>query len=108
MVEVQKSTFGLDRNIACALTYLLGWITGIVFFLAEKGDKEVRFHAMQSIIFSGALTVLGIIPLLGIVLMPFLSIIGLIGWIFLMLKAYQGGHLKLPVIGDLAEKWANK
>lgn len=108
MAEVQKSTFGLDRNVACALTYLLGWVSGLVFFLAEKNDKEVRFHAMQSIIFSGGLMVLGLIPLLGVALMPFLSIIGLVGWIFLLVKAYQGGHFKLPYIGDLAEKWSKK
>ncbi len=108
MAETQKSTFGLDKNVACALTYLLGWITGLVFFLTEKEDKEIRFHAMQSIVFFGILTILGMFPLINIVLMPFISIISLVGWVFLLVKAYQGEHFKLPVIGGLAEKWANK
>ncbi len=106
MAESKKSTFGLDKNIAAAGTYLLGWITGLIFFLVEKNDKDIRFHAMQSIIFFGGLTILTFVPLIGWLLSPFLGIIGLVGWIVLLVKAYQGGKLKLPVIGDLAEKWA--
>ena len=44
-----KATFGLDENIASAACYVLGWLTGIIFFLMEKDNKTVRFHAMQSV-----------------------------------------------------------
>ncbi len=100
-----KSTFGLDKNVAAAATYLLGWISGLVFFLVEKEDKEIRFHAAQSVIFFGALTVISFVPLIGWIISPFLGIVGLVGWIILMVKAYQGEKFRLPVIGDLAEKW---
>lgn len=108
MAEAKKATFGLDKNIASALTYLLGWLTGLVFLLVEKNDKEIRFHAFQSIIFFGLLTVLMLIPVFGLVLSPILAIVGLVGWIVLLVKAYQGETFKLPVIGEFAEKQAKK
>ena len=46
---MEKATFGLDENIASALTYVLTFLTGIIFILVEKENKTVRFHAMQSI-----------------------------------------------------------
>ena len=67
---MEKATFGLDENIASALTYVLGFLTGIIFFLMEKENKTVRFHAMQSIITFLGLTIVycypSIIPFLGI------------------------------------------
>ena len=103
-----KTSTGLDQNIAGMLCYLVGWITGLIFFLIEKDNKFVRFHAMQSIITFGGLTmlfmVLGFIPFLGWLLFPILGIVQLVLWILLMVKAYQGEQFKLPVIGDLAEK----
>lgn len=108
----QKSTFGLDRNIACALTYVGAWVTGLVFLLSEKNDKTVRFHAMQSIIFFGGVTilqiVLGRIPIIGWTLMPFIGLLSFVVWIICIIKAYQGEKFMLPVIGDIAEKQANK
>ncbi len=103
-----KSTFGLEKNIACALTYVFGWVSGLVFFLAEKQDKDVRFNAAQSIVVFGALTVLGMVPAIGVVLSPIIFLGGLVLWIVLVVKAYQGTALKLPVVGDLANKFAGK
>jgi len=108
MAEGKKSTFGLEKNVAAALTYLLGWVTGLVFFVAEKEDKDIKFHALQSIIFFGALSILGMVPLIGWMLSPFLFLIGLIGWIVLLIKAYQGERFKLPVVGEIVEKQINK
>lgn len=102
------ATFGLEKNIACVLTYVFGWISGLVFLLVEKKDKEIRFHAAQSIVVFGALTVLGMIPFVNIILSPILFLAGLILWILLVVKAYQGQMLKLPVVGNLAEKLAGK
>ena len=103
-----KTAAGMDQNVAGLLRYLAGWITGLVFFLIEKENKFVRFHAMQSIITFGALTVLfmvlGFIPFVGWIIMPFLGLAQLVLWILLMVKAYNGVYFKLPVIGDLAEK----
>jgi len=79
-----------------------------VFILIEKENKFVRFHAMQSIIVFGVLSVASIIlrwiPFLGLVIVPLIGLLGLILWIVLMVKAYQGEKYKLPWAGNLAEK----
>lgn len=103
-----KSTFGLDKNIAAALTYVLGWVSGLVFLLVEKEDKDIRFHAAQSIVVFGALTILGMIPVIGLMLSPLIFLVGLVAWIVLVVKAYQGGKLRLPVVGNIAEKIVGK
>ena len=110
-MSADKGT-GLEPNVAGLLCYLFGWVSGLIFFLIEK-DGYVRFHAMQSIIFSAAVCVLSIIfgilfmvPFVGWILFTILWIGTLIIWILLMVKAYQGERWKLPVIGDLAEKYS--
>ena len=106
--EIKTTSTGMDQNVAGLLCYLAGWITGLIFFLIEKENKFVRFHAMQSIITFGGLTmlfmVLGFIPILGWALFPILGLVQLVLWVLLMVKAYQGEKFKLPVIGDMAEK----
>ena len=108
--DLGKTSTGMQPNVAALLSYVAGFITGIIFFVLEKENKFVRFHAMQSILISAALfilqAVLGFIPGVGWVLMPVVSIVGLILWILLMVKAYQGEKFKLPVVGDIAEKQA--
>ncbi len=105
-----KSSTGMEENVAALLSYVLGWVTGLIFFLIEKESKFVKFHAMQSIITFGGLTILYyifmLIPFLGWALNAILGILGLVLWILLMIKAYQGAKFKLPFIGDLAEKWS--
>ncbi len=102
------STMNMDQNVAGLLCYLLGWVTGLIFFLLEKENKYIRFHAMQSIVVFGALTaasiVLGFIPVVGWVLGTILGIGAFVLWILLMVKAYQGEKFKLPIAGDIAEK----
>lgn len=110
--ETKKSTFGLEKKVACSLTYVLGWVSGLIFFLSEKEDKEVRFHAMQSIIFFGGLHIiqifLGRIPFVGWSLLPLLGLLTFVVWLVLIIKTYQGEHFKLPFVGEVAEKQANK
>ena len=106
---MEKTSTGLAENVAGLLCYVLGWISGLVFILIEQENKFVRFHAMQSIIVFGAITVVGIIlgwiPVIGTILGGLLWLLGLVLWIVLMVKAYQGTRYKLPWSGDLAEKW---
>jgi uncharacterized membrane protein len=104
----EKSSTGLEANLAAALTYVLGPITGILFLVLEKDSKFVRFHAMQSTITFIALFVvaiiLGMIPILGwLLLLPY-QLAVLVLWIFLMFKAFKGEKFKLPTVGDLAER----
>ena len=118
MSEEKKSSTGLESNIGGLLSYVLGWITGLIFFLIEEKDEFIRFHAMQSIIFFGAVTavmiVFGIlewIPFIGILFTVITALVGLFAfvmWIILMVKAYQGERFKLPIAGDLAEKYSAK
>ena len=106
--ELGPTSLGMQPNLAALLSYLAGIITGIIFYLLEKENKFVRFHAMQSIMTFGFFLVLnlvlGFIPVVGWSIMPLVGIIQLIVWIILMVKAYQGEKFKLPVVGDMAEK----
>ncbi len=101
------STTGLEPNIAGLLCYLGGWITGIVFLVIEQKNKFVRFHALQSIVTFGALTVasalLNWIPFVGDFFSAVIGILAFILWILLMVKAYQGELYKVPVAGHVAE-----
>lgn len=110
--DLGKTSTGMQANVAALLSYLAGFITGIIFYVIEKDNKFVRFHAMQSIIAFGALFVLNMvlafIPFVGWVLMPIVSIVSLVLWILLMIKAYQGESFKLPIAGDMAEKQVSK
>ena len=103
-----KTSMGLDPNLAGLLCYVLGWVTGLVFFILEKENQFVRFHAMQSIIVFGAFTVVTIvfsyIPILGWIITWLVGVLSFILWLLLMVKAYQGQRYKLPWSGDIAEK----
>ena len=106
--DLGKTSTGIQPNVAALLSYLAGFITGIIFYIIEKENKFVRFHAMQSIIVFGFLfaliLVLGIMPVIGWFLLPIAWILNLILWIVLMIKAYKGERFKLPIAGELAEK----
>ena len=106
---MEKTSIGLDENVAGLLCYVLGWISGLVFILIEQNNKFVRFHAMQSIIVFSVLTVASVIfgwmPFIGGFIGFVIGALGLVLWIVLMVKAYQGTRYKLPWAGNLAEKW---
>lgn len=112
MVEEKTKGTGLPQNVAGALCYLVGPVTGIIFLVLEKKNAFIRFHAMQSVIVFGGLfvvnVVLGFVPILGWLTGTILSLIGLILWVVLMFKAYQGEKYKLPYIGEIAEKQLGK
>lgn len=101
------SSTGLEENVAGALAYAFGFITGVIFLVIEEDSNFVKFHAIQSIITSLSLYlifyILGWIPLLGIfisfLMIPFIIAVIL----FLIYKAYKGKMFKLPIIGDIAE-----
>jgi uncharacterized membrane protein len=103
---------GMAENIAGLLCYALGWVTGLIFYFIDK-RPFVRFHAAQSIVVFGGLTIirvgLGMVFLTGGVSLGFgllwlVSILGLVLWILLMIKAYQGERYRLPIAADLADQ----
>lgn len=103
----KQTNLGMEENIAGLLTYIAGFVTGIIFLILEKENKFVRFHAMQSIAVSVAMIVLSVvlsfIPLIGWLLSLLLAPASFILWILLMFKAYKGELFKLPLLGDIAE-----
>jgi len=131
-----KSGSGLEPNIAAALSYI--WIVGVIFFLIEKENRFVRFHAMQSILFGIANSVIMMILVvvgfvltfafgiggamigggLGTLVSMLIWLIWLLFWligvalfvglIFAAVKAYQGQKFKLPIIGNMAENIVDK
>ena len=113
---MEKSSTGLDENVAGLLCYVLGWVSGLVFVLLEQENKFVRFHAIQSIYVFGTLTVAGIIigaifswiPVLNIIIYVLIWGFGVALWIVLMIKAYQGVQFKVKWAGDFAEKWVSR
>jgi len=107
---------GLTENVASALCYLFGLITGIIFLVLApyNQNRTVRFHAFQSIFFNIGWIVFfilwGMISVMmhgfGFLLSPLFSLVFFLLWLYLMFSAYNKKKIKLPVIGDLAEKQA--
>jgi uncharacterized membrane protein len=107
---------GMTDNVAGMLCYIL--IVAIIFLLIEPYNKSkfVRFHAFQCIflcvawvVLGIALSIFGMIPVIGwatLLLWPIIGLAGLVLWIVLFIKAYQGQMFKVPFIGDLAMKQA--
>lgn len=123
-----KTSMNLEENVAGLLCYIGTWITGIIFYLLEKENKKVRFHALQSIIVFLPLTIIA--PILGWLGSPKVSYGGgftysydpgipaliwlswlfylliFILWIVLMIMAYQDKEFNIPVVSDIAKKHA--
>jgi uncharacterized membrane protein len=123
-----KTALGLDANVGAMLCYLpicaVSLIYSIIVLVTDKENRMVRFHAFQSLLLlGGAVVVLFVVGFIGGFLGAALNsfaisaVIGLLTWglvfvfigiaIFMCVKAYGGGQFKLPVIGDMAEKWSN-
>jgi uncharacterized membrane protein len=124
-----KTALGLDNNVGALLCYLgnlvcaLGLIYSIIVIVTDKTNKLPRFHAFQSILLSVVGIVIGIVLniiagvaaasnsaaiglLVGLIALVF-GLGMLIAVIFTAVKAFQGQVFKLPVIGDMADKWSN-
>jgi uncharacterized membrane protein len=103
--HTEKTASGFDANVAAALSYFVGFVTGAIFLVVEKKNRFVRFHAMQSTIFFALAVALQIllrvIPVIGFLLFLFLVLpVSAIVWLLMMYKAYQGEEYKLPLIGQ--------
>jgi len=132
-MDTGKSALGLDGNIAAALGYPIG-IIAIISLIIEKENRFVKFHALQSILLHvGAIVLMIALWIIGVILAiagmaaaaasnatgALGGIVGMLfgliwlifiivyvgGLIFAAVKAYQGNMFKLPIIGNMADKW---
>jgi len=122
----QPATAGLSENVAATLSYVLGWLTGIIFYLIDS-RPYVRFHAAQSIVTFGGLHIIRIVLGMmfglgwafggvghfagfgiGWMLLSVIGLVSLVLWIMCMIKAYQGERFMVPIAGDIAANLARK
>ena len=109
---VQPQSQGLAENVASALCYVLGLITGILFLILTPYSKNpvIRFHAFQSIFLNVACIVASIVLNIIFVMMhlwaltPLISLAILGIFVYMIVMAYQGNTIVLPVIGPLAQQ----
>jgi len=126
-----KTSTNLEENVASLLCYLATWVTGIIFIAIEKENRTVKFHAWQSFLTFLPLTIIA--PIIGWIGAPkwhysgrywlgsydpgipalvWLSwifyLIILLLWVLFIVMAFQGKKFKIPIIGDIAEKQAQK
>lgn len=104
------SSMNMEPNVAAGLSYFT-WIAGLIFFLVEKQNRFVRFNAMQELLLTGVVVaaeiVLLFLPIIGLLLWPFVGLTGFVLWLTCVIQAFQGKYFKLPIIGDYAERIAN-
>jgi uncharacterized membrane protein len=119
---------GMSENAAATLSYVLGWITGIIFYLIDK-RPYVRFHAAQSIVTFGGLHIIRIVLAMvfgvgwmfggyghygyrmggfgmGIAVLGIIGLLTLVLWIVCMIKAASGSWFVLPISGPIAQNMA--
>ncbi len=109
------------NRIAAALSYAFGWLSGILFFLFNDGNRYVRFHALQSLLFFGSINVFDIMCIWGMahfrlfLFLPFMPYLGglailfflllnfvaFVGWFVALFQAARGTYFKLPVVGEI-------
>ena len=107
---MEETSIGLKENMAGLFCYVLGIITGLFFFLTEKKNKFVRFHSLQAIFVSAVWLILQVAitgvfsfaPVLFKIFFSLIYLVGVIFWVVLMVKAYQGEYFLLPVLGKMA------
>src|SRR5437660_131209 len=116
------SSIGMDPKVSAGLGYLI-FIVGLIFFFIEKQNRFVRFHALQAVLLAVSIFVLFFVIIFAGIAAAFVNsglaglifslgnlavwVGGFIAWLVGMINAFQGKYFKLPVIGDLAERWSS-
>lgn len=117
----QPQPTGLDKKTSAILSYALGWLTGIIFLFVGKNDPDVKFHASQSIVFFGAVSVVNVVlsilgsllGALGIILSLAglaVAIFAIVVWIMAMVAANNAGGVRaeLPIVGKFTASYADR
>ena len=115
---MNKSVFGLNENMAAALSYLGIFFTGIVILILERENKFVRFAALQStVLFLPVFLIMGVLGwlsgiwVLGLIFGLARWLIGVaafLAWLYLMFSAYKGQAVKIPILGDICWEQVHK
>ena len=129
------TSMGMEAHIAAGLGYFFSPILPLIFFLIEKNNRFVKFHAMQSILLGAAYVVFFVVVFIiqsvvligstaadngtgaiaaggGLIgcLISCLYLVGALGFLGLviwgMIAGFTGKYTKLPIVGNLAEKWS--
>ncbi|MBO0686648.1 MAG: DUF4870 domain-containing protein [Candidatus Dormibacteraeota bacterium] len=113
----QRQATGVDKRTGAFLSYLLTWITGIIMLFVGKDDPDIKFHAAQSVVFFGGLTVISIIlnilsHVIGAfgVLYYLVNLAGVVYWIICLVKAWTGGGARFPIplVGGVVAPYAEQ
>ena len=118
---VAETSLGLSRKQAAILAYSAGWVTGLLVLWLEGQDRDTRWHAAQSVLGFGALTVLGC-ACLGLATLGILSsltvfrvglwaaqgivLVGVVLWVWSMAQVALGGTPRWPLIGARVDRLA--
>lgn len=105
-----KSGTGLAKNVAGALSYVLGPVTGVIFLILEK-DPFVKFHAVQSIVVFLGLFILQSVMGMTIILLALVPLVGIAGfilWLLLIYKAWKGEEWEVPFLGKIVRQLVAK
>lgn len=115
-----KSAPSDGSNIAAALSYVFGWFTGILCLIFGFGNRFVRFHALQSILFFGAVNLFDIVFMysfihlrllayfhymegFAILFFLFINFLAFVGWLIALFQSARGAYFKLPIVGAIVE-----
>ncbi|MFF0546476.1 DUF4870 domain-containing protein [Nocardia thailandica] len=116
---------GLDKKTSAILSYVLGWLSGLVFLFVGKNDPDVKFHAAQSVVFFGAVSVLNIaLSVIGAVVGALVGALGIVFslaglalgvftvvvWIMAIVQANNtgGARAELPLVGKFVAPYADR
>ena len=109
---MSKTSLGLDEKHSIFLCYLFGWLSGLIIFLIEKNNNLVRFHAAQSMVLFGGISIIQVIFgsgfILGTGLFGLIYLAATVLWIYLLVKAWNKEYVELPIIGDIAKNISDK
>ncbi len=114
-----SSTTGIDERLASVLCYSAWWITGVVFLVLERQHHGIRFHAAQSLVLFGAISLL----LVGLGAFSALALMvssqayqaaraladgtwigAAVLWLVLVVRAWRGETWRGPRVATLADR----
>jgi len=116
-----RTSTGIDAPLASVLCYAGWWLTGLVFLVVERKDKDVRFHAAQSVVLFGALSAamiaLGSVSVVALLLPGpafrllqatgnLVWLVAVLLWIALLVRTFRGETWRVPLASGVADRIA--